>query len=250
MIDRDLKAPPQRVARIGGVLYAVIIVVGLLEAALIRERMVVSGNPAATVDNLRAMSTLWRVGIAADFVVLSCSVPLSVIFYLLLEPVSKPLALVAVFFNLVSLTVEAAGDLYLVSALLPTTGIPYLAAWSPEQRAAMVGLAIRSYDYAFAAALVFFGWECLVLGHLIRRASYLPRFVGVLMQIAGAAYLVNSFAVFLSPALASMLFPLILLPSLVGESSLCLWLLFKGVDVAHWGKLVETVHSSARIGRP
>jgi hypothetical protein len=234
MIDEEPRIPPQRIARIGGILYAVIIVFGLLEAAVVRERIVVSGNPAATVENLHAMTTLWRLGIASDFVVLSCSVPLSVVFYLLLQPVSKPLALVAVSFNLISLAVEASGNMYLVSALLPTANTAYLDAWSPEQRAAMVGTAMRLYDYAFAAALVFFGWECLILGYLIRRATYLSRSVGVLMQLAGTAYVVNSFVVFLSPALASRLFPLILLPALVGESSLCLWLLFKGVNAAKW----------------
>lgn len=41
------------------------------------------------------------------------------------------------------------------------------------------------------------------------------------MQVAGACYLIASFAALFAPTLA-------------GESSLCLWLLQKGVDVAKW----------------
>jgi hypothetical protein len=47
----------------------------------------------------------------------------------------------------------------------------------------------------------------------------------------------------LSPALQGMLFPLILLPSLVGESTFCLWLLIKGVDVAAWTRRANAMHS-------
>jgi hypothetical protein len=75
---------------------------------------------------------------------------------------------------------------------------------------------------------------CLVLGHLIIRSGYLPKVLGILMQIAGVCYLVNSFALLLSPALANLLFPAILGPAFIAELSLCLWLLVKGVNIPQW----------------
>lgn len=54
------------------------------------------------------------------------------------------------------------------------------------------------------------------------------------MQIAGWCYLTNSFALLLLPTLANRLFPAILVPAFLGEASLCLWLLVKGVDVEKW----------------
>jgi hypothetical protein len=82
--------------------------------------------------------------------------------------------------------------------------------------------------------LIFFGFECLVLGYLIFRSGYFPRILGVLMQIAGLSYLTNSFALLLAPAFAAKLVPAILLPALIGELSLCLWLLIKGVNAQRW----------------
>jgi hypothetical protein len=67
----------------------------------------------------------------------------------------------------------------------------------------------------------------------------MPRSIGVLMQIAGVCYVINSFAVLLSPPLASRLFPAILLPSLIAELSLALWLLVKGVRAEKWDQYVE-----------
>ena len=219
-----------RLSRIGGGLYITIIVLGFCEAALIRERLVVAGNAALTAENLRSMESLWRIGIASDFVVLACSIVLAMILYRLLSPVNPLLAGIAIFFNLVTFAVEAVSDLMLVGAILPLDRASYLNAFTPDQRSAMTQLAVAEYDYGFGAALIFFGFECLILGYLIYRSGYLPKVVGVLMFAAGTSYLINSFALIIAPALASRLFPAILLPALVGESSFALWLLFKGVD--------------------
>ena len=54
------------------------------------------------------------------------------------------------------------------------------------------------------------------------------------MQVAGVCYLTNSFALLLAPKVANVLFPAILVPSFIGELSLCLWLLVKGVNVGRW----------------
>jgi hypothetical protein len=64
----------------------------------------------------------------------------------------------------------------------------------------------------------------------------MPGWIGVLMQIAGVCYVVNSFALLLSPPLASRLFPAVLIPSLAGELSFALWLLVKGVRVQNWNQ--------------
>jgi Domain of unknown function (DUF4386) len=60
------------------------------------------------------------------------------------------------------------------------------------------------------------------------------------MQIAGACYLLNSFSLILDPALASKLFPAIMLPPFIAELSLALWLVVKGVDVPKWQARVSS----------
>jgi hypothetical protein len=91
-----------------------------------------------------------------------------------------------------------------------------------------------AFNYGFGVALIFFGCACLVLGYLIFRSGYLPKAIGVLMQIAGFSYLTNSFALILAPAFANRIFPAVLVPAFVGKASLCLWLLVKGVNVQRW----------------
>jgi hypothetical protein len=142
--------------------------------------------------------------------------------------------LLAVLFNMMQTAVLVANKLSLLFALFLLGDANYLKVFEPSQLHALAYLSVKLHGYGFGVGLIFFGCECLVLGYLILRSGYLPKILGVLMQIAGLCYLVNSFALLLAPALAQRLFPAILVPPFLGELALCLWLLAKGVNVAKW----------------
>jgi hypothetical protein len=149
---------------------------------------------------------------------------------------SRQLVLLAVLFNLVSLAVESISKLFLLVVMPTLSSADFLGAFEPQQREVLANLALRSHDIAFNIALIFFGLACLVNGYLIFRSGYLPKLIGVLMQIAGWSYLIACFAALFAPALSDLITPLILLPLLIGESSFCLWLLVKGVNVTKWNE--------------
>ena len=234
MASQTVETSPQLYARIGGMLYLVIIVIGLFGEAFVRDRLIVSGNAGATAANIMSHESLWRFHIAAELFLLICTVALLWILFVLLRPVNRDFALLAVFFNLVSIGIEAATTMYLLQALFPLGNAGYLKAFPPEQLYAMASLSLKLHGYGFGVSLLFFGCFCLIVGYLIFRSGYLPKTIGVLMQIAGVCYLINSFALVLSPAVANRLFPAILVPAFIGEVSLCLWLLTKGVNVKRW----------------
>ena len=228
---RLLDLPPQAAARVTGFLYLLIIAGGLFAQAFVRERLIVAGDATATAENLLQHATLYRLGFGVHLVYLLLAVVVAVLLYDMLRRVSASLALLALSFDLVAITVEGVGllDHLAPLRLLTDTG---LAGLEPAQLHAMAYAQARSFAYGFGISLVFFGAFCIVAGVLIHRSRFLPRALGLLMGLAGVCYLVNSFALFLAPAIASMLFPYILLPCLLGELSLATWLLVKGVDVA------------------
>jgi hypothetical protein len=84
------------------------------------------------------------------------------------------------------------------------------------------------------------------MAYLIFRSGYLPRALGVLLQIAGLCYLTNSFALLLAPGFESRIFLAILAPAFIGELSLALWLALKGVDTAQWEKRATHLASPSR----
>jgi len=243
-----MEASPQAYARIGGALYLIIIVFGMFAEGFIAGKLIVSGDAAATAHNILASPSLWSIGLAANLIIPVLAVPLLLIEYLLLRPVDRNLALLALFFNLVSLAVEAVSKLFLLAVLSPLESAQYLQAFDPQQLQALAYLAYKSHDVGFNIALIFFGCTCLVNGYLIFRSGYLPRVVGLLMQAAGAAYLTACFAALFAPGFYDRIFPVILLPPFIGESSFCLWLLVKGVDVAAWKQ--RTARTRSEVVRP
>ena len=234
MEEHQVEASPRMLSRAGGVLYLIIIVGGIFGELFVRGGLIVSGDPTATAEKIRSSELLWRVHIANELFMLICTTALALIFYILLRPVSRNLALLAVFFNLVSIALEAANELNLLATLRLVGNAEYLRVLDPEQLHVLGYLPLQAYEYGFGVGLIFFGCECLVLGYLIFRSAYLPRVLGVLMQITGLCYLTNSFAMILSPSLANQLLPAILVPAFIGETSLCLWLLVKGVNGEKW----------------
>jgi hypothetical protein len=106
--------------------------------------------------------------------------------------------------------------------------------FTPEQLNAMASLSLKSRAFGFGIALLFFGPFFLVTGYLIFRSTYFPRAIGILYQIGGVAYLANGFVLLLAPRFAGQIFAIIVLPAFVGEASFCLWLLIKGVNMERW----------------
>jgi Domain of unknown function (DUF4386) len=234
MTDRSREFSPQTWARVAGVLYLINIVAGLLGEMFVRNAMIVSGDAAATAANIAHAPQLWRLGIAGDLIMQATDVPLMLILYLLLKPVNRNLALLAMLFTLVQTASLVANKLNLMMPLFVSGDAAYLQAFTPDQLHALGYLAIRAHAHGFAIGLIFFGFECLITGYLIFASGFLPRIIGIAIQFAGVCYLVNSFALLVAPALDNMLFPAILLPCFVAELSLCLWLLVKGVHVPKW----------------
>lgn len=238
MANHSVETSPQVYARIGGALYLVIIALGIFGEAFVRNRIIVSGDAAATAANITSMESLWRFGIASEFLVLICTIALAMIYFFLLRPVSKELNLLATFFRLVSIAVQAVAVLNLAAALFPLGNAASLKAFTQEQLYVLASLATKSHSYGYSLALLFIGCTFLIHGYLIFRSGFLPKVLGILIQVAGLGYLTNSFALILYPAVANQVFLAILVPVFVGETALSLWLLVKGVNVQKWNERV------------
>ena len=86
MANLKVEASPQILARIGGLLYLIIIVVGIFSVAFVRARIIVPGDASATAGNIMSSEQLWRMGISGDLIMHICDVPLMLIFYVLFRP--------------------------------------------------------------------------------------------------------------------------------------------------------------------
>jgi hypothetical protein len=154
-------------------------------------------------------------------ITLACDTGVAIIFYVLFRAVSRNLSLVAVAFRLIFIAIMAINSLNYF-------GIVNL--WNAAHSA-------RVFNNTYILSIAPFGVHCLLIGYLIYRSTFLPRFLGVLMALAGLAYLT-----FVFPSLINRISPYILIPGVIGEGALTLWLLIGGVNTEKWnGQAAETV---------
>jgi uncharacterized protein DUF4386 len=228
---------PQVYAKVGGVLYLIMIALGVFQEFFIRGRIMAGGNAAATFANLKRMEMLWRTGIVTELLIVIIGVVLSMILYVLTRPVHKELALLGLLFNAIALAVEGAYAIQLVEALFPLGRNAYLTAFTPGQLQAMTTLAMKAHIFGFGIVLLLFGPFFFVTGYLIFKSRYLPKLIGVLYQLAGLAYMFNGFVLVLAPQFAGSAFMIMAAPVFIGETSLAVWLLVKGVGIERWRSL-------------
>ncbi len=232
----SIENSPQTFARIGGILYLLIIALGLFYELMVKDKIMVAGDSSATMANLKSMEFLWRLGIVAELMSSMIGFCLVFIMYKLTKPVNKDIAMLAAFFNLAACTIQTVYILKRVEVLFPIGTADYLSAFTPEQLGALISLTMKSHAFGFGIALLMFGPYFLFTGYLISHSRYLPKFIGILYIISGLAYLVNGFVLILAPQLSGIMFMIIVLPVFIGEMSLALMLTIKGVNEIEWQK--------------
>jgi hypothetical protein len=221
-------APPRPKARITGVVYLLYFLTAIL-AEVFMKGIVVSGDAAATANNIQAHEPLFRLGLGTGLIATAWYIALTALLYELFKPVNRSVSLVAAFFSLVGCAIQAFGSVFQFAPLVISGSSADLSAFKPEQSQALALILFKLDSQAQTITLVFFGLYCLLIGCLIFKSTFLPRILGVLMALAGLGWLT-----FLAPPLANALSPYVLVLGFLAELSLMLWLLVKGVNVQRW----------------
>jgi hypothetical protein len=217
-------------ARVTGVLYLIIIVFGLFSEVFVRSGLIVRGDAAATATNILASEWLFRVGFVSDLLIFLCDVAVAMLLYVLLRSVSKTGSLISAGFRLTGTAIYGVNLLNYFAALIVLSGADYLSSLDSSQLNSIALMFLNIHRHGYDLGLVFFGLHCLFLGYLIFNSEYFPKILGIFMYAAGVGYVVGSFTLFLWPEYSGAIAPIYIAP-LVGELSLCLWLLIKGVRI-------------------
>ena len=221
-----------RISRLAGIGYLIIFITGIFANFFVIEGLVVPGDGTETLQNIRDAEGLFRIGILSFILMVIFDLVLAWALYLLLKPVDRNLSLFQAWFRLVNGTIFGVALYQLVVVSQLASGATHLEALDSEYVAALAMQSLEAFNIIWLVGLIFFGIHLVFLGYLVRKSNYIPGILGILLIIAGVAYLVDSFANFLLPAydaFADIFMIIVVLPGVVGELSFTLWLLIKGV---------------------
>jgi len=220
---------PQTTARLAGALWLIVIAVSI--ASLFTAPSVnINGSAAETAASILAAETPYRLAFALLFVGSLCYLGVTALLYELLRPVNRSVALFGAFAGLAGVTIGAASAVNELGALDLLKQAATAAPAAANQLQTIAQFALRDGP-EFKVGMVFFGLQIASVGYLILRSGLVPRIIGGVLVAGGSSYIISSFATFVAPAVGARLSPLVIPIAILGEGSLTLWLLFKGVNV-------------------
>ncbi|PYX00847.1 MAG: DUF4386 domain-containing protein [Acidobacteria bacterium] len=195
---------PRLKARITGAFYLLTMLTGIFAQGFVSDRLVVSGDAAATATNILTHKSLFQLGFTIYLIEMACQIAMTVLFYYLLKPAGRIVSLLAASLGLTGCIIKTFSRVFYIAPLFVLGGAHYLNVFSLEQLQAVALLFLRVNEQGAGMALAFFGFYALLTGYLIIRSTFLPRILG--WWSAG----------------------------LLGATALILWLLVFGVNEQRW----------------
>jgi hypothetical protein len=236
MIDISVKT----YTRVVGVLLILSIVGGWFGEMYVPS-VIMTGDAAGTANQLRQHEGLFRLGFAAYLTEAFSDLVLAWLFYVLLRPVHRQLALLSAFFGVVSMSLFAVTQMFHFCAPVFLSGRKYLMAFSPDQLEAFATLFLSLYGRLSGLFMLFYGTAWIIRGYLTFKSGYLPRFLGVLMVVAGVGFVAKNITKVLAPAFS---WDVLLAPMFLNAVVLAIWMLVRGVDGAKWGRAIAAEATS------
>jgi len=214
-------------ARMAGFFYLIFILTTVL-ASYIRSTIIVSGDAAATANNIMGSELFFRIGFVTELVSAVFFLLAAWALYVLLKPVNKNLALLFLLLNLGGVAVECINALNLFAAIQLLSGANYLNVFQTGQLQAMAMSYLNLYTSGFIIAQIFFSAWLLPLGYLVYKSRFLPKFLGLLLILDFFGNMSWFLQGFLLPDYKILAYPGNAI-SFIAEISLTAWLLIMAV---------------------
>jgi Domain of unknown function (DUF4386) len=232
-MENQISIPSQsKAARIAGLLYLVAMATGLFAEFYVHfpSTLVISGDAAKTASNIMANEQLYRIGIANNIVTFAIDVVLIWALYVLLKPVNRNLALLAVFFRLVETTIACVAIIDSYVAMQFVSDADHLKAFDTNQIQAL-SILHDTYALTFVVVAIFLGLGSTIFNYLLFKSQYIPKALAAWGIFASLLLLMSQFAIIIFPAVEKTIIPACYGPIALDEIALGFWLLFKGANI-------------------
>ena len=218
------------IVRAAGLMYILIIVIGVLNAIFIDSRLINYEDIKLTINNIIANEFLFRLGIVCELILYFTVIILSVLLYLILKSVNRNFALLAMIFRiseaLLGITIVLVGFIIvdLLNNKVNATSI------DSAQLSVVISalLSVRANGLYIILLLIGFGGTIFL--YLFYKSLYIPRILSIWGMFTYLSMLVLSLISILFPELPDLIELVLYGLGTLFELTIGFWLLFKGIS--------------------
>lgn len=225
---------PRFLARMTGLFFLLTILAGIFAQAFVSERLIDFHDAGTTATHILAHKGLFQMGFTVYLIEMACQITTAVLFYQLMKPVNRTVALLALFLEVTGCIIKTFARVFFIAPLFALGHPAALAGFSAEQLQSVALILLNVNDQGAGVALAFFGFSTLLGGFLVFRSTFLPRWLGVMSLVSGVGWLT-----FLYRPLGDIAFPIAALVGLVAAVAMILKLMVSGVNEEKWTQLAS-----------
>lgn len=217
-------------ARVAGFTYLIVVITGMFSLAYIPQKFIDWNSGRVTFHNITSSPFLFRFGIYCSVLCYVAFTFLPLFLYRLLRTINEYQARSMVVLALLSVPLSFNNLQHKYAVLALTRKEPLLQNISVEELQRKLMFSLHQYNDGLMLATVFWGLWLFPLGLLVYRSGFIPKFLGVLLMLGCAGYLINytGNTLFENYHQIGMGKYMAMLPA-VAELSTCFWLLFFGL---------------------
>jgi len=213
-------------AKASGIAYLLIFISGFYANFSILETLVDLSDGEQTTFNIMSNLIQFRKGLLGFLIMLVSDVFLIWSLFKITEPNQKVASYVASFFRGLHALFFLIGLTKLVKVYKVTSeGI------NATQIQTIVIDLLSNFDELWTIGLIFFGVHLLLLGCITFKASYVPKYIAIVLTLAALGYFIDGFSKLFLPSYndyKSYFEAIVVLTGVLGELSFTVWLLVKG----------------------
>ncbi len=224
--EMQMNSSQKGTARATGAWYLGLAVTGMVGFLLIRPRVWVDGDPAATLAHLSDKQGLARFSVALEMGIVVTQALTAIWFYKLYRPVHHVAGVAVAAFGLVNAVAIMASAVFMASAI----GVAADPSLAPSGDATgTVGLLHQLSTVSWGIGALFFGLWLIPMGWAAITSRRFPAALGQILVVGGLGYVLSSVAEYGLVDAPSLLVDALAFPATIGELWMIGYLLLRGI---------------------
>lgn len=220
-----------KLAITAGVASLVMFFAAIFAEGYARPFLLVSGDMAQTLDNIRQHSSTVKCLMVSYGIILICDILVAWAMYNFVKNTKEELAQLCAWFRLIYTAMFAASIFHLFQGIGTLSNQAFDTANLTSFAQLQAQSAFSTYETSWTFSMIFFGIHLLMLAYLLLHESNFPKWLGAVLAVAAVAYMIDSSAKLFASNYAQLkpvLNTIVAISAVVGEVGLGIWLLWKG----------------------